>query len=665
MMEAVAQGLWSLADRWEEEGRLGQAIKCLEAICQSHVSFLPITDVKTRLRIASLLLRYTDNVSHAKSHLERAQLLLKQIPACFELKCRAYSLLSRCYHLLGTIPSEKQTLRRGLDLAMSLGEGTSYLLWACNFNLQLANALTTEGDYQAAMKVLESGLEISKQAFLPDLQMVFATSVLHVNLMQWEEDPAVVEQNMSRCETLWNLLPVDQRQACKGLYVYKLLLQVVFSLRTCDYKEATYHLGSLDTALADNGPAIQDEQHQLQQQLNYMEEQMKQASMSHGMLLDLRRQYQAIQRQIASSVQQGQSGENQLGSTNIGRLPLGPAPLDEEWLPKGAVLALVDLLGAMCMRPKGMFKQCSKRIESGLSRVHEELGKLGVTSDISEADLQHWAIWVVGIYLVLLLQLLENKAIINLTQTDLLATQEALVQILDCYSRFATMLQGFESNIHMLLGHYSHTMGCYQEAVFHFGEAFKMTGSKGMQAMSQISAALSYICVGDLSQALDLIAPVYKNMDSYVGVREKTSVLFVSGCLQMKQNNLQEARTRLATGLTITHKQLGNHQLLSQYLTVLGSMATTMRDTGQARDILKSSFTLAKALHDLPAQLGVLSELTVLFRELGETTKQHENAEYELRKREELRRCIDAARNSEHHLRLIQYGLALHPGTCD
>ncbi|BBN09929.1 MAternally affected uncoordination [Marchantia polymorpha subsp. ruderalis] len=659
-METVAEGLWSLADRWEEEGRVGQAVKCLEAICQSHVSFLPITDVKTRLRIASLLLRHTDNVSHAKSHLERAQLLLKQIPACYELKCRAYSLLSRCYNLLGTIQSQKQTLRKGLDLAMSVGDGRSFLLWACNFNLQLANALTTEGDYQTAIAVLESGLQTAEQAYLPDLQMVFATSVLHVNLMQWEEDAGIVEQNMSRCETLWNMMPVDQRHVCKGLYVYKLLLQAFFSLRTCDYKEATYHVASLDTALADDTepPTPTSEQYYLQQQLNYLEEQMKQASLSPVVLSDLHDQYLMVQRQLNQCAQQRQYKANQLGLSEVGKLPLGPAPLDEEWLPRGAVLVLVDLLGALCLRPKGMFKECSKRIDSGLSRVDEELNKLGVTVDIAEGDLQHWAIWIVGIYLVLWLQLLENKAIIDLTQTDILATQETLVQILECHGRFSTMLQGFQSNIHMLLGHYSHTMGCYQEAVLHFGKAFKMTGSKGMQAMSQVNAALSYICVGDLSQALDLIAPVYKNMDSYVGVREKTSVLFASGLLQMKQNNLQEARTRLATGLTLTHKQLGNHQLLSQYLTVLGSMATTMHDTGQARDILKSSFTLAKALHDLPTQLGVLSELTVLFQELGETSKQLENAEYEARKTEELKRCIGAARDSKHHTRLIQYGLS-------
>lgn len=89
-METVAEGLWSLADRWEEEGRVGQAVKCLEAICQSHVSFLPITDVKTRLRIASLLLRHTDNVSHAKSHLERAVRIF-----FFSISHGIY----RCYHV--------------------------------------------------------------------------------------------------------------------------------------------------------------------------------------------------------------------------------------------------------------------------------------------------------------------------------------------------------------------------------------------------------------------------------------------------------------------------------------------------------------------------------------------------------------------------------------
>ena len=43
-------------------------------------------------------------------------------------------------------------------------------------------------------------------------------------------------------------------------------------------------------------------------------------------------------------------------------------------------------------------------------------------------------------------------------------------------------------------------------------------------------------------QALDLIGPVHEVMDSFVGVREKTGVLFAYGLLLMKQQDLQEAR---------------------------------------------------------------------------------------------------------------------------
>ncbi|GFY99476.1 tetratricopeptide repeat (TPR)-like superfamily protein [Actinidia rufa] len=169
-MEAVAEGLWGLADHHEKKGEIGKVVKCLEAICQSQVSFLPIVEVKTRIRIATLLLKHSHNVNHAKSHLERCQLLLKSIPSCFELKCRAYSLLSQCYHLVGAIPSQKQILNKGLELTASSGEGFSAKLWFCNFNSQLANALTIEGDYQGSISALESGYNCASEIFYPELQ---------------------------------------------------------------------------------------------------------------------------------------------------------------------------------------------------------------------------------------------------------------------------------------------------------------------------------------------------------------------------------------------------------------------------------------------------------------------------------------------------------------
>lgn len=71
-METVAEGLWGLADMHEKKGEIGKAVKCLEALCQSQVSFLPILEIKTRLRIATLLLKHSHNLNHAKSHLERS-----------------------------------------------------------------------------------------------------------------------------------------------------------------------------------------------------------------------------------------------------------------------------------------------------------------------------------------------------------------------------------------------------------------------------------------------------------------------------------------------------------------------------------------------------------------------------------------------------------------
>ncbi|PKU62516.1 hypothetical protein MA16_Dca022188 [Dendrobium catenatum] len=69
-------------------------------------------------------------------------------------------------------------------------------------------------------------------------------------------------------------------------------------------------------------------------------------------------------------------------------------------------------------------------------------------------------------------------------------------------------------------------------------------------------------------------------------------------------------RVRLASGLKIAHQQLGNIQLVSQYLTILGTLALQLHDTEQAREILKSSLTLAKTLYDVPTQIWVLSVLT-------------------------------------------------------
>lgn len=51
------------------------------------------------------------------------------------------------------------------------------------------------------------------------------------------------------------------------------------------------------------------------------------------------------------------------------KLVLAPPPIDGEWLPKSAVHALVDLMIVIFGRPKGLFKECGRRIQSGTNTI--------------------------------------------------------------------------------------------------------------------------------------------------------------------------------------------------------------------------------------------------------------------------------------------------------
>ncbi|KAG6739076.1 hypothetical protein POTOM_058718 [Populus tomentosa] len=658
-MEAVAEGLWGLADYAEKKGEIGKAVKCLEAICQSHASFLPIVEVKTRLRISTLLLKHSHNVNQAKSHLERSQLLLKQIPSCFDLKFRTFSMLSQCYHVVGAIPPQKQTLLKALDLTASLPPE----LWACNFNSQLANALIIEGDYHSAFSALESGFESASQLCYPELQMFFATSVLHVHLMQWYDDNSV-QSALRRCDDLWESLGPDRVKGTMPWFAfYNELLHIFYQLRVCDYKNANQHVDKLDAAMKADSQKMREAQ-RLTNELNALNQSLSRPDLPNRERSLLSSKQAQIQDRISSMNNTNWSAEQPLEPAYFGntkrpwqeKLVLAPPPIDGEWLPKSAVYALVDLMVVIFGRPRGLFKECAKRIQSGMRAIQVELVKLGITDGVREVDLQHSAIWMAGVYLMLLMQFLENKVAVELTRSEFVEAQEALVQMKEWFIRFPTILQACESIIEMLRGQYAHSVGCYSEAAFHYIEAAKLTGSKSMQAMCQVYAAVSYICIGDAessSQALDLIGPIYRMKDSFVGVREQASVLFAYGLLLMRQDEYEEARARLAKGLQIAHNSMGNLQLIAQYLTILGHLALALHDTVQAREILRSSLTLAKKLYDIPTQIWVLSVLTGLYKGLGEIGNEMENEEYRNKKLDDLQTKLADAHSSIHHIELI------------
>ncbi|KAK0579594.1 hypothetical protein LWI29_028403 [Acer saccharum] len=159
------------------------------------------------------------------------------------------------------------------------------------------------------------------------------------------------------------------------------------------------------------------------------------------------------------------------------KLFLAPPPIDGEWLPKSAVYALVDLMAVIFGLPKGLFKDCAKQIQSGMQIIQE-------------VDLKHSAIWMAGVYLMILMQFLENKVAVEPTRSEFVEAQEAS-----------------ESIIEMLRGQYAHSVGCYSEAAFHYVEAAKLTVSKPMQAMCHAYAA-EIVKVDYLGLLMEFLGPI-------------------------------------------------------------------------------------------------------------------------------------------------------------
>ncbi|TKW03736.1 hypothetical protein SEVIR_7G062100v4 [Setaria viridis] len=666
---ACADGLLALADEAERRRDFPAAASCLEsALRPPHAAaLLPLAEARARLRLASLLLaprgssrapRAGGGPAAAKAHLERALLILSPLPSAPpRLKLLAHSHLAGAYAVLGAVPSQKHVLHRALGLLASVSasgllQRGPALLWNCNFQAQLASALTVDGDPTSALSALSTGAAAAAELGNPQLELFFAASSLHVHLLCWE-DSAAVENSVNRATQLWDALPAEQKEHWVGLFFYIELLRTFYLLRICDYKAASQRVELLDTAAKSE---MQRGRHikELANDLRAVERTLGQPGLKERERSALSHKQRQLKTQLRVLC-----GYDKLSDVlDYGdKLLLAPPPMHGEWLPRAAVFVLVDLMVVMVGRPKGIFKECGKRIDSGLRLIHDELVKLGIVDGVTEVNLEHSTIWTAGLYLMLLLQFLENKVAVELTRSEFVEAQEALAQMKSWFSRFPTILQGCESTIEMLRGQYAHSVGCFNEAAFHFLEAMKLTESKSMQSMCQVYAAVSYICKGDAessSQALELVGPAYRTMDSFVGVREKTCIIFVYGLLLMRQHNPQEARNRLASGLRIAHQQLGNIQLVSQYLTMLGTLALQLHDAGQAREILKSSLTLAKTLFDIPTQIWILSVFTELYRELEERSNEMENSEYERKKEDDLERRLSEAYSHAFHQELVE-----------
>jgi MAternally-affected-uncoordination protein len=73
MSNNLIYATWGIAEEFLQHGHVIESIMCLEGLCKKvNFDIKPIDEVETRLRLSQILIKYTTNISRAKSHLERA-----------------------------------------------------------------------------------------------------------------------------------------------------------------------------------------------------------------------------------------------------------------------------------------------------------------------------------------------------------------------------------------------------------------------------------------------------------------------------------------------------------------------------------------------------------------------------------------------------------------
>jgi len=125
--ESLAPALVELALELERADDIFACIKVLETLVENaktRAKCLPSAEARARIKLASLLMIHTDNCARAKMHLEAAQVLLKPVKRCEELRVHGLSLLGRCYKMMGNEYRRQrfQATQRGLQMSIGMRE---------------------------------------------------------------------------------------------------------------------------------------------------------------------------------------------------------------------------------------------------------------------------------------------------------------------------------------------------------------------------------------------------------------------------------------------------------------------------------------------------------------------------------------------------------------
>ncbi|CAL8469751.1 g9293 [Coccomyxa elongata] len=602
MASKEGESLHILAEHFTKNGHYLQAIKCHTALCLGGKE-VPVVEARSQLALAKLLLQHTHNAAEARSHLERALLLLGRSQQYLGVRCEVASELARCQGCMGDVRQQKQTLAKALEFCQSASStinGPEQHAWELHFLFELATCAARSGDMAAALEHMDRASNCAS-ATEADVQVLVALYKAQLLASSGKRGEALQALDSS----------VEQVTGFEEGTPRVAHLRLHFALLRTLCQLAAGETGSLQQTTDEGMPVI----------------------------LEL----EALMAEVAPD-----------------------EPWSYRWLPASAVCAAACLACACVLRPGGKLKDALKYLERGQCYIENELRAQRTDIQAGEAALAAMARDDVQALLTVLFLFIETAALIQMTQSELAGAQKLILLLMQLLKGFPGLLRRLVPSMHMLAGHYAHVHGLFTRAAAHFaaaatGNAFN--GDCGGGTLAALNQALAVLCEGGpgaLVRATEILKKhsLYDSISSGLPANERAAGLLVSGQVLLAQGDDHGGRLRLSKALKLAHNRLSNHSLVSQALNSLAPAQLATSDAVGAESMLKSSFTLAKNLHDLSSQVQSLAELHRLHTATAAAEAAEDSRAYLTRKQQDLARTQQAAAAAAtDHAAILGWGL--------
>ncbi|KAF6255054.1 cohesin loading factor [Scenedesmus sp. NREL 46B-D3] len=611
--------LQMLASRLTADGHFLQAIKCYTALLTQPL--LPADEATARLQLAQLLLEHTHNLPDAKLHLQKADMLVAQLPSQSLLKCEVLAQLGRAHKYLGETSFRRQCYLKGLDLCKQHISSNSHSSstrgvaeWAVYFHLHTAESYTTEQDSLKAAEHADAAAELAQQQGLLEQQLLCVMFKLQVIMLSWDTREA--EQAVGTAAAVLQQL---EQQAAPASPAFPAMLKLQFTMLQV---MLSIHAGNFE----DLAPPSQNPPH---------------------IVSDLESQLDALLQLLGQQQQQQQQ-------------------LPYRWLPPAALGALVQLLAAVILKPGGKVKQALLHISRGLQLVEQQLAAQHVGPTTTEASLDHISTYEVRGCLVLHVLLLEVQQQLQLLSANYAAACQAACESIALLQRFPGLLGSMRPSVHLAAGLYAQSMNAFDAAQAHFCKA-AASHDHHMSVCGRCLAALCILAQDGTSTAVsrgrELLGKLVDSVDPQLGYAERAvaniaSALLLLAAPDSSSTDKSDAKQRLSKALKLAHGRLQNHQVVSQVLLFMAPLQINNADAAGAHSMVTSSFTLAKGAGDLAAQVGSLSMMQQLYHHAQQADKAGQNHNYLLRKQEDLSGRIQEAESSaQQHALVLKWDL--------